>query len=118
METGGEIFRRIAEAMLVPDVRVSRTSKKPPSRYGFIQCHCDHLFSGMSDKRELRQIGRKVRHRFGCSFRNSGEEAKGLAASRYFDRLAPTELLRDLTEGFLKLSSVHLLHVRQNAGHS
>jgi hypothetical protein len=117
METGGEIFRRIEEAMLVPDVRVSRTNKNPPSRYGFIQRHREHLFSGLSDQRKICQISCKIRHRFGCSFWSSREKTEGLPASRDFDRFALAELLRDLAESFLKLSSIHLLHVRQIAGH-
>jgi hypothetical protein len=56
MEMGGGIFRRIDEAILVPDVRVSRTSKKPPSRYGFIKSHGQDLFPGRSNRRNVRKI--------------------------------------------------------------
>src|SRR4030095_14973873 len=99
MEIGGGIFRKIAEAMLVPGVRVSNTSKKPPSRYGLIQNLCHHPLSNISNKGNARQIGRKIRHPRGCSSRSLGEETQWLSMPSDRNGLSLAELLRHLAEG-------------------
>lgn len=74
MEMGGVISRKVTEARLVPEVRVSNISKKPPSRYGIINSLGHDLFSGDSNKWNTGKIGCKIGHRRGCSLGSFSEE--------------------------------------------
>ena len=117
MEIGGVISRKIAEAICVPGVRVSNTSRKPPSRYGLIQNLGHDSFSHRSNERNARKIRCKIRHVRRCPFRSFGEKTERLPSSSDRHGLSLTQLLCYLAESFLKLSSVNRSHVRHAAGH-
>ena len=116
MGIGGEIFRRIVEAMVVPGVRVSSTSRNPASRYGFIERLRHNAFAGGSNKRHAGERGGEIGHLHRCGGWCSGEIAQGLSVTGNLDRFALAEFVGHFAESFLKLSSIHLFHVRHCAG--